>query len=223
MKRIAEFILKKYKIFREKKIKSKLGKCGINNNIFHPILASKPQNIFLDDYTLIQPYCKFIIYSGKFYLKKWSSLSCNCTIVTGNHRPTVGINQRLLGRLHINDKESDIIVEEDCWVGANVTLLSGTYIGRGSVVGACSLVNKKFPPYAVLVGIPAKIIASKFTIDEIIDHEMKLYPPKDRLSKQYLEELFKTYYKDKPSIGTKNIPNDFLEKINNIDSMQYSI
>lgn len=104
-----------------------------------------------------------------------------------------------------------------------VTLLSGAHVQRGSIVGACSLVNKKFPPYAVLVGTPAKIIASKFTIDEIIDHEMKLYPPKDRLPKQYLEELFKTYYKDKPSIGTKNIPNDFFEKTKNLDIMQYSL
>ena len=156
MKALIQLILNKIQKLREKQIKSKLGKCGVNNNIFYPILISKPQNVFLDDYTLVQPYCKFIIYSGNFYLKKWSSISCNCTIVTGNHCPTVGINQRLLERLHINDKENDIIVEEDCWISANVTLLSGAYISRGSVVGACSLVNKKFPPYAVIVGTPAK-------------------------------------------------------------------
>lgn len=223
MRTLLNVFLNKYKKHKEKEIKSKLGKCGINNNIFHPILISKPQNVYLDDYTLVQPYCRFIIYSGNFYLKKWSSISCNCTIVTGNHCPTVGINQRLLERLHVNDKETDVIVEEDCWISANVTLLSGAHVQRGSIVGACSLVNKKFPPYAVLVGTPAKIIASKFTIDEIIDHEMKLYPPKDRLPKQYLEELFKTYYKDKPSIGTKNIPNDFFEKTKNLDIMQYSL
>lgn len=104
-----------------------------------------------------------------------------------------------------------------------MTLLSGAYISRGSVVGACSLVNKKFPPYAVIVGTPAKIIASKFNLNEILDHEKKLYPKEDRLSKEYLTDLFETYYKNKPSIGTRNIPMDLLERTKNLDIMQSTL
>ena len=183
----------------------------------------KPQNVFLGDYTLIQPNCTFIIHTGKVIIKKWSSLSCNCTIVTGNHKPTVGINQRLLERLHLNDQEKDIIVEEDCWIGANVTLLSGTYVGRGSVVGACSLVNKKIPPYAVVVGTPAKIIASKFSFDEVLEHEKKLYPVEERLSPEYLKEIFNTYYEGKRSIGINHITEEISNKLVSIDNLQYEI
>lgn len=92
-------------------------------------------------------------------------------IVTGNHVPTVGLNQRIIERLHINDNEKGVYIDEDCWCGANVTLLGGTHLKRGVVVGANSLVNKEIPPYAVVVGSPAKIIASKFTLEQIIEHE----------------------------------------------------
>ena len=66
-------------------------------------------------------------------------------------------------------------IENDCWIGTNVTLLPGAYIGRGSVVAACALVNKTIPPYAVVAGIPAKIIGCKFNLEQILKHEEALY------------------------------------------------
>lgn len=221
MMNLYEILKRRYILFKTNSIKKKLGACGKECSIFSKL--SKPQNIFLGDYTLIQPNCTFIIHTGKFIIKKWSSLSCNCTIVTGNHTPTVGINQRLLGRLHFNDKEKDIIVEEDCWIGANVTLLSGAHIGRGTVVGACSLVNKKIPPYAVVVGTPARIIASKFSYEEVLEHEKKLYPKEERLSPEYLKEIFDTFYRGKRSIGINYISEELRNKLASIDNLQYEI
>lgn len=51
-----------------------------------------------------------------------------------------------------------IIIGEDCWVGAKVTILAGTNIGKHSVVAAGSVVSGNFPPFSVIGGIPAKII-----------------------------------------------------------------
>lgn len=166
-----------------------------------PFLATYPQNVYLEEKTRINPYAKIINYTGRFILKKYSEISYNCTIVTGNHTPTVGIPQFYLGHSHINDNEKDVIIEEDVWIGANATILSGAHIGRGAVVGANALVNKPIPPYAVVVGIPAHIIASKFTIDQIIEHEKSLYNEQERFTKEYLELLFETHYKDKRNIG----------------------
>ena len=59
------------------------------------------------------------------------------------------------------------------------------------------------PPYAVVVGNPFRIIASKFTIEEILDHERILYPENERFSQEYLEELFCTHFFDKKSIGKR--------------------
>lgn len=213
-----------YNKYKEKHLKKKLGFCGRDNNILQPCHCGFPQNVYLDDYTLIQPNCTIIITPpGKFVIKKYSSISCNGMIVTGNHIPTVGLNQRIIGRLHINDNEKGVYIDEDCWCGANVTLLGGTHLKRGVVVGANSLVNKEIPPYAVVVGSPAKIIASKFTLEQIIEHEKKLYPENERMKKEELEELFKTVFKDKKSIGTDYLSPQDKERARQYAYMQYEL
>lgn len=203
--------------------KLRLGFCGKDNDIHYPCHIGKPSNVFLYDYTLIQPNCRFIIHTAKVYIKKWSSLSSDCIVVTGNHKPTVGVCQRLLGRYHINDTEKDVIIEEDCWVGARVTILGGTHLNRGCVVGANSLLNKEYPPYAVLVGSPAKVIASKFTLEQIIKHEKMLYPESERLSREYLESIFTSFYSDKKSIGIDCISENDLAIIAEHSYMQFDI
>jgi acetyltransferase-like isoleucine patch superfamily enzyme len=54
--------------------------------------------------------------------------------------------------------DSPVVVEDDVWIGARVTLLAGTRIGTGSVVAAGSVVNGEFPPRSLLAGIPARRI-----------------------------------------------------------------
>ena len=49
-------------------------------------------------------------------------------------------------------------IGENCWIGANTTLLSGVSIGNGAVIGASSLVNKAIPASSLAVGVPAKLI-----------------------------------------------------------------
>lgn len=181
---------------------SSLGHRSETTKIGYPFLVTNPKNVYLYDYTRINPGAKIITYTGKFVLKKYSVIAYGCTIVTGNHIPTVGIPQYVLGHNHLNDKEKDIIVDEDVWIGANATLLAGCHIKRGAVIGACALVNREIPPYAVIVGIPARIIASKFTIEQILKHEEKIYPPEERFTRKELEALFKFYYKGMKSIGS---------------------
>jgi len=51
-----------------------------------------------------------------------------------------------------------IRIEQDSWIGANVFILPNVTIGRHSVVGANSVVNRDIPPYSVAVGVPARVI-----------------------------------------------------------------
>lgn len=171
--------------------------------IGYPIHISYPKNVFLYENTRINSGAVILTYQGRFVVKKFTAIACGFTAITGNHTPTVGYSQFQLGRMHINDREKDIIIDEDVWIGANVTVLSGVHIGRGCVIGACSLVNKEIPPYAVVVGSPARIIASKFTLEQILLHEEKLYSVEERFSKQYLEDLFRVYYVGKSAIGVE--------------------
>lgn len=63
-------------------------------------------------------------------------------------------------------------IENDVWIGANVTIMDGVKISNGAVIGANSLVTKNIPPYAIAKGYPAKIVKFRFTksqIKELLD------------------------------------------------------
>ncbi|WP_238555015.1 DapH/DapD/GlmU-related protein [Chryseobacterium sp. P1-3] len=51
-----------------------------------------------------------------------------------------------------------VIIEDNVWLGEFVSVLPGVTIGKGTIVGANSLVSKSLPPYVIAVGIPAKPI-----------------------------------------------------------------
>ena len=53
---------------------------------------------------------------------------------------------------------ADVVIEDDCWIGCNVTVLSGVTIGRGSIVAAGAVVNKDVPPYSIVGGVPARLL-----------------------------------------------------------------
>ena len=54
-----------------------------------------------------------------------------------------------------------ITIEEDVWLGASVTVLDGVVLGRGTVVGAASLVNHPIPPYSIAYGVPARRVKER--------------------------------------------------------------
>lgn len=56
---------------------------------------------------------------------------------------------------------SGIVIEDDCWLGNKVVVLDGLTIGRGSVIGAASVVTRDVPRYSVAVGNPARVIRSR--------------------------------------------------------------
>lgn len=176
------------------------GKIGDHCNFGYGATMN-PQNIYMDDYSRIQNHLNFISYKGKLIVKKYAAVGAGCTIIPGDHVPTVGVPQYLAGHLHINDVDGEIVIGEDAWVGAGTILLSHCSIGRGAVVAAGAVVSKPVPPYAVVAGVPAKIIATRFTIDQILQHESELYPLEERMSRTELEDVFSEYFSDKKSIG----------------------
>jgi len=94
-------------------------------------------------------------------------------------------------------KAKDVIVEEDVLLSINVTLLAGVIVGRGAVVGSGSVCRKSIPPYAIVIGNPAKIIGSKFSPREVIAHERTIYPENERLSLDLLQNNYKKYFINK--------------------------
>lgn len=58
-------------------------------------------------------------------------------------------------------RRKGIVVEDDCWIGSNVTFLDGVHVGRGCVIGAGAVVKGTIPDYSVAVGVPARVIARR--------------------------------------------------------------
>lgn len=59
-------------------------------------------------------------------------------------------------------------IGNDVWIGARVMIMGGITIGNGAVIGAGAIVTKDVPPYAIVAGIPAKVIRYRFS-QEVID------------------------------------------------------
>jgi acetyltransferase-like isoleucine patch superfamily enzyme len=71
------------------------------------------------------------------------------------------------GHIHNFKEQHNTIIESDVWVGARAIIKGGLYIGTGAIIGAGSLVTKNVPPYAIVGGIPAKILKYRFDEDLI--------------------------------------------------------
>ena len=55
----------------------------------------------------------------------------------------------------------EIVIEDDVWIAANCTIIPGTRIGHGAVVGAGAVVTRDVEPYAIVGGVPARVIGSR--------------------------------------------------------------
>lgn len=57
--------------------------------------------------------------------------------------------------------QKGIVIEDDCWIGSGSVFLDGVKVGKGSVIGANSLVNKNIDPYSVAVGNPVRVVKKR--------------------------------------------------------------
>ena len=171
----------------------KFGYIHPSSKIRFPALIKGIENVFIYENSQIMGSSKLITTKGKFILKKNSGAAEGLTVITGTH-------PYKLGEFFITDAvkdiqiSKDVIVEEDVWIGTNVTLLPGVIVGRGSILGSGSVCRNNIPPYAIVQGNIAKVIGFKFSPDEIIVHEKKLYDLNERLGLELLKSNYNKYF-----------------------------
>lgn len=125
----------------------------VDFRVSHPFDSSNlikiGNNVFLGRYTEINCQSQITISDNCW-------IASNTTIVDIYHetRPELLIRLQPI-------KSSPIVIEEDVWVGSHSIILSGVRIGKGSIVGAGSVVNKSIPPYQIWAGVPAKFIKNR--------------------------------------------------------------
>ena len=131
------------------------------------------ENLSIGDYTSIPKGSTFYCTRAELIIGNKVIFGPNPTIITGDHR--IDIVGKYIIDVTDSEKlpESDapVIIEDDCWIGANVTILKGVTIGRGSVIAAGAVVTKSCEPYSIIGGVPAKLIRMRFTPEQIEEHE----------------------------------------------------
>jgi virginiamycin A acetyltransferase len=118
----------------------------------------------------------------KITLGKYNSIGRDCNFfLHANHRPDwVTTSSQLLGPVNDTIAEmhtkmghpsckGDIIIENDVWIGAKSTIMSGVKISNGAVVGGGSVVTRDVPPYSIVAGNPAKVVKRRFNYQQIND------------------------------------------------------
>jgi len=105
------------------------------------------------DYSNIGPYC-FIGCSGKIVIGRNVLMGPRVSLLAENHnfdRVDIPIRSQGVTR-------RSVVIEDDCWLGIGSVVLAGVRIGKRAVVAAGAVVTKDVPPYAIVAGVPARVV-----------------------------------------------------------------
>ena len=168
--------------------------CG-RNVIFHPSNSSFTyKNITIEENVFIGDNARFWCTRSQIIIHHHVVFAPNVSIIAGNHSSHI-IGKFITDYTDIDKRPEDdlpVEIDSDTWIGTNVTILNGVHISRGCIVAAGAVVTKDVPPYAVVGGVPAKVLKFRFNIEQIIAHEKVLYPENKRFSR---EDLLTTFSK----------------------------
>ncbi|WP_098714275.1 CatB-related O-acetyltransferase [Acinetobacter baumannii] len=156
-------------------LSAKLNNCHLNN---FSIVSARAElsYVLIDQYSSIGRDSKIV----HTEIGKYCAISWNCTINATSHPynhltisafpyvPYVGwfVKERI-------QQIQKVVIGHDVWIGAHVVILSGVNVGHGAIIAAGAVVTKDVPPYAIVGGVPAKVIKYRFD-EDIINELLKL-------------------------------------------------
>lgn len=182
---------------------------------------------FIGEIGLCSYIGEYSFISGK--IGRFTSIGSNCSIITGVHlytypsvttSPSFYSMRNICGHsfaqkqiLHEEHRFADIkkqypiIIGNDCWINSHVKFVSGIKIGDGAVVLAGAVVTKDVPPYAIVGGVPAKIIRYRYDKEDIEfllrtkwwTHDIEWFKQNEALMTDF--KLFKEIYQKNNSIN----------------------
>jgi maltose O-acetyltransferase len=139
-------------------IKHSLKKCGKNVRIQPPSFFAQPDHIEIGNDSS---------FSGFGHIYGAGGVRIGDRVMVGSHTAISSITHDYNQDCMIDTVVlRPVVIEDDVWLGAHVSILPGVTIGRGAVVGAGAVVTKDVPAGAIAVGVPAAVI--KFRSLELV-------------------------------------------------------
>jgi acetyltransferase-like isoleucine patch superfamily enzyme len=158
-------------------------KTGVRCSISQPLFTHKPEYIQLGNRVSIGPYCRIEAHPahpGNRLLKPVVTIGDRVRIehgvnISGQDALTIEDDVLIAGGCYISDNNHSInpegpryldqpltsaptVIGKGAWLGQNVCILAGSFVGERSVIGAGSIVNGYIPPYSIAVGAPARVV-----------------------------------------------------------------
>lgn len=150
--------------FLLKNLFTKLASCGKNVYFEEGFSIFGAKNISLGNNVYFGVGAILMAANAPIEIKGHFMSGPRLTIITGDHR--TDIKNKYMDEISDDEKlpENDqpVIIEEDVWCGANVTILKGVTIGKGSIIAAGAIVNRNIGEYEIWGGIPATKIKNRF-------------------------------------------------------------
>jgi acetyltransferase-like isoleucine patch superfamily enzyme len=133
----------------DKRLKKSLHFCGQEVKIYQPVVFFGAEALDIGANTSVAPFVH--IWCGGRVI-----IGSRCMI--GSH---VAISSLTHDYTHAKMSETIVAkpvhIDDDVWIGSHAVIMPGTTIGKGSVVGAGSVVTRDVPPFAIVHGVPATI------------------------------------------------------------------
>lgn len=179
---------------------------GEKNTIYKNVVLN---NVTLGDFTYIANNTRI----SNATLGKFCSIGSDSQIGLGKHPSSIFVSthpiffstakqaQITFVEKNYFEEFEEVLIANDVWIGSNAIILDGVKIADGAVIAAGSVVTKDVPPYAIVAGVPAKVIKYRFDKDEI-DQLLKL--KWWDMDVKYLQKNYQKFHNIKSFLGSQD-------------------